>query len=82
MGQLAEARLEGEEELKRFLGEVAKEYPMKVVAAGARAAMKPFITKAKSMNPRFAKLYKVRVKNYKKRTPTIIAGSFATKKKK
>lgn len=78
MGPVDTQHIEGKEKLLRFFTDAIKSYPTRVVAAGVRAGMKPFILTAKTLNPKFGKTYKVKVKNLKRKVPMIIAGSFWT----
>lgn len=74
-------RIEGEREAEALFTRMIRDYPTRVVAAGIRHAMKPFITKAKGLNPRFAHRYKVSVFNRKRNIPVIAAGVFGNKRR-
>lgn len=75
-------RIEGEREAEALFTRMIRDYPTRVVAAGVRRAMKPFITVAKGKNSRFAHLYKVKVYNKKNNIPVIAAGIFGNGKRK
>ena len=78
MGQV-EAKLYGAEDTKKLFTKMIKEFPTRVVAAGVRAGMKPFISMAKNRNKPFGDTYKVKVYNRKRNIPVIIAGSWKIK---
>lgn len=73
-------KIEGEEEVRRVFTRMIKDYPTRVVAAGVRKAMKPFTDRAKSLNPTFGHLYKVKVLNKKRNIPVIVAGAWKGKR--
>ncbi len=73
-------KVEGEEEVKRVFTRMIKDYPTRVIAAGVRNAMKPFINRAKALNPIFGHLYKAKVMNRKRNIPVIVAGAWKGKK--
>lgn len=73
-------KIEGEEEVKRVFTTMIKEFPTKVVSAGVRKAMTPFLNRAKALNPTFGKLYKAKVLNKKRNIPVIVAGAWKGRK--
>lgn len=80
--RMGTTRIEGEREAEALFTRMIRDYPTRVVAAGMRRAMRPFITRAKSMNPTFAHLYKVKVFNRKRNIPIVGAGVFGSRKRK
>lgn len=76
-------RVDGIKEAERILSEIARSYPKQTVAAGLRAAAKPYVNKLKSSgpDPQFAKL--AGVKAYTKgKEPLIAAGQFGGRNKR
>lgn len=74
------ARIEGAEEAAATFTMMIRDYPTRVVAAAIRRSMKPFVDRAKYLNPTFAHLYKVKVFNRKRNIPVVAAGAFGSRK--
>ena len=73
-------RIEGVETVEDVFTRMIRDYPTRVVAAAMRRSMRPFIERAKGLNPTFAHLYKVKVFNRKRNIPVVAAGVFGSRK--
>lgn len=72
--------MEGAREAEATFTRMIRDYPTRVVAASIRRAMKPFLERAKGLNPTFAHLYKAKVFNRKRNIPVVAAGVFGSRK--
>ena len=76
-------RVNGIEEAERVLDEMIRNYPKQTVAAGLRAAAKPFVNRTKEAgpSPKFSKLAGVKVYT-KGKEPLMAAGQFGGRTKR